>query len=348
MPLVTDYNQVKDVYQEAAELGVAMPAFCCGDRETLEAILASTKEKGDELGVEDLPILPTWTVRYPAWSQMKMITASGDPVLGMRLMLSDLELFASEGSPYGKLRIVPNVDHAFPWLDGDILDGFVDQVAGMMFDASERPFDENIRLTAEYVEKVQGRVVVEGAVDELYESGGEQIKNELTTVAQAQRFLAETGVDILVPNVGSEHRSTTQEVEYSSDRAREISAAVGKILCMHGSSSLCLASAAHLPDDGFVKINIYTTLAVSGGQAVARHVLNNLGNIFTEAQLKELVAKGVIGEVAGSPDFGDNELPIGPKLAAVANSLRRDAWFGAVTERCKEYLDLFRYQRYAW
>jgi len=347
MPLVTDYNQVKDAYQEAAELGVAMPAFCCEDRETLEAILASTKEKGDELGVEDLPILPTWTVRYPAWSQMKLITASGDPVLGMRLMLSDLELFASEESPYGKLRIMPNVDHAFPWLDGDILDGFVDQVAGMMFDASERPFDENVRLTAEYVEKVHGRVVVEGAVDEVYESGGEQIKNELTTVAQAERFLAETGVDILVPNVGSEHRSTTQEVEYSSGRAREISAAVGKILCMHGSSSLRLTSAAHLPDDGFVKINIYTTLAVSGGQAVARHVLNNLGNIFTEAHLQELVAKGVIGELAGSPDFGDNELPISPKLAVVTNPSRRDAWSAAVSSRCKEYLDLFRYQRYA-
>ncbi len=347
MPLVTDYNQVKDVYQQAAELGVALPAFCCEDRETLEAILASTKEKGDELGVEDLPILPTWTVRYPPWSQMKVTTVSGDPVLGMRLMLSDLELFASEESPYGKLRIVPNVDHAFPWLDSDILDEFVDQVAGMMFDASERPFDENIRLTAEYVEKVHGRVVVEGAADELYESGSERIKNEPTTVAQAKKFLTETGVDLLVPNVGTEHRATVQELEYRSDRAREISAAVGNILCLHGSSSLRPSAAASLPDDGFVKINIYTTLAISGGQAVARHVLDNLGNIFTEAHLEELVAKGVIGEVAGSPDFGDNELPIKPKIAAVTNSLRRDAWFGAVSERCKEYLDLFRYQRYA-
>jgi len=242
---------------------------------------------------------------------------------------------------------VPNVDHAFPWLDGDILDSFVDRVAGMMFDASERPFEENIRLTAEYVEKVHGRVVVEGAVDELYESGGEQTKNELTTVAEAQKFLAETGVDIIVPNVGSEHRATTQEVEYRSDRAREISAAVGNILCLHGSSSLRMSSVAHLPDDGFVKVNIYTTLAVSGGQALARHVLNNLGNIFTEAQLTELVAQGVIGEVAASPEYGDNELPIKPKLAAVTNPSRRDAWFAAVRSRCKEYLDLFRYQRYA-
>ncbi len=347
MPLVTDYQQVKDIYKEAAELGVALPAFCCEDRATLEAILASAKEKGEELGVEDLPILPTFTVRYPPWSQMKLITACGDPVLGIRLMLSDLELFASEDSPYGKLRIAPNVDHAFPWLDGDILDGFVDRVAGIMFDASERPFEENIKLTAEYVEKVHGRVVVEGAVDELYEADGMQTKNELTTVAQAQRFLTETGVDILVPNVGSEHRATSQEIEYRSDRAREISAAVGKILCLHGSSSLRMSSAAHLPDDGFVKVNIYTTLAVSGGQAVARHVLNNLGNIFTEAQLKELVDEGVIGEIAASPEFGDNEAPIKPKLAAVTNPSRRDAWFVAVKNRCKEYLDLFHYQRYA-
>ena len=347
MPLVTDYQQVKDVYQEAAELGVAMPAFCCEDRETLEAILASAKEKGEELGVEDLPVLPTWTIRYPPRGQMKLITACGDPVLGMRLMLSDLELFATEESPYSKLRILPNADHAFPWLDGDILNGFIDQLAVVMFDASERPFEENISLTAEYVDRMQGRVAVEGAVDELYESGGEQIKNEPTTVAQAQRFLAETGVDILVPNVGTEHRATAQEIEYRSDRAREISAAVGKILCLHGSSSLRPASAANLPDDGFVKVNIYTTLAVSGGQAVARHVLNNLGNIFTEAHLEELVAKGVIGEVAGLADFGDNELPIKPKLAVVANPSRRDAWFAAVRDRCKEYLDLFRYQRYA-
>ena len=35
MPLITDYNQVKEVYQQAQELGVALPAFCAEDRETL-------------------------------------------------------------------------------------------------------------------------------------------------------------------------------------------------------------------------------------------------------------------------------------------------------------------------
>jgi len=41
MPLITDYHQVKDIYREAAGLGVALPVFCAEDRETLEAILAS-------------------------------------------------------------------------------------------------------------------------------------------------------------------------------------------------------------------------------------------------------------------------------------------------------------------
>ena len=53
MPLVTDYHQVKEVYQEATELGVALPVFCAEDRETLEAILASALEMGKAIGVED-------------------------------------------------------------------------------------------------------------------------------------------------------------------------------------------------------------------------------------------------------------------------------------------------------
>lgn len=65
MPLVTDYNQVKEVYQEAHELGVALPAFCAEDRETLEAILASAYEFGEKIGVDNLPVIPAWTNRYP-------------------------------------------------------------------------------------------------------------------------------------------------------------------------------------------------------------------------------------------------------------------------------------------
>ena len=342
MPLVTDYRAVKDVYREAAERHVAMPVFCCEDRETLEAVLAAAAALGEELGVEDLPIIPAWTGRYPARPQILLLTACGDPILGTHLMLSDLEAFMGETSPYRKLRVLPHLDHAFPWMDGDMLDNFTDRFASVMCDASERPFEENVRITAEYVEKVRGRVVVEGAVDEIYEHDGAE-KNVPTTPERAEFYLRETGVDILVPNVGTEHRAAGMQARYRPEDARKISAAVGKILCIHGASSVPPADLPGLPDDGFIKVNIFTTLAVSAGQAVARQVLDNVGNIFTQAQLEELVGAGVLGAAVLDEGYGDTRAPISPKLLGAATGVRRDAWFASVKGRCVDFLRTFNY-----
>lgn len=347
MPLVTDYQAVWDTYHEAAEMGIGLPCFCAEDRETLEAILAAALRMAREIGVADLPIIPGWTCRYPPRGQMKLLTACGNVLLGMEMVFSDLEALVGENSPYRALRVMPHLDHAFPWLDGDVLERFPDRFASVMCDASERPIEENIRLTAEYVDRVRGRVVVEGAVDELFQSGSDAQKNEPTTVAQAQRFLRDTGVDIIVPNVGTEHRATAAGVEYLGDRAREISAAVGRILCLHGTSSVKAENLARLPSDGIVKINIYTTLAVHGGQALARTVLDNLGNMFSEDTLKTLVSQGVLGASAARPGYAATRPPIGPKLKHVANPMRRDAWFAAVRDRCCEFLRIFGYSKYA-
>jgi fructose/tagatose bisphosphate aldolase len=341
LPLVTDYTQVKEIYQEAAELGVGLPVYCAEDRETLEAILAAAREMGERIGREDVPIIPAWTARYPGRGQMTLLTACGDPILGTRLMMSDLAAMTSGTSPYRKLRVLPHLDHAFPWLDGDIMDMFTDAFASIMCDASEKPFDENVRRTAAFADRVRGRVVVEGAVDEIFESGGVG-KNEPTTVEQARRFLSATGVDIIVPNVGTEHRATADQVQYRSDRAREISAAVGRILCLHGTSSVKPGDLPGLADDGFVKINIYTTLAVRGGQAVARQVLETIGDMFGAVQIRELVADRVLGDRVLS-----RKPSAKPKLAMVANPPRRDAWFAAVRDRCLDFLQVFHYERYA-
>lgn len=347
MPLIREYAHVKEIYQEAGELGVGLPVFCAEDRETLEAILASVLEFGRTIGVADLPIIPAWTSRYPARGQMTLLTHCGDPVLGTRLMFADLETFMGPDSPYRHLRVMPHLDHAFPWLDGDILHDFADAFASVMCDSSEKPLAENIQLTAAYVDKVRGRVVVEGAVDEIIESGDGAVKNEPTTVEQAEAFLGATGVDVIVPNLGTEHRATADEVDYRSDRAREISACVGKILCLHGTSSVKPADLPKLPQDGIVKINIYTTLAVHGGQALTREVLAQIGNTFTETQLRELVAAGVLGARVLEPDYGKTRMPRKPKLDCVTNPPRRDAWFGAVRQRCQEFYEVFNYGRFA-
>jgi len=342
MPLVTDYNAVRDIYGEAAQLKIGLPVFCAEDRETLEAILAAGLETAEAIGVPDLPVLPAWTCRYPSRGQMKLLTACGEPVLGNKLMFSDLEAFMGETSPYRRLRVLPHLDHGFPWLDGDILDGFADRFASVMCDASEKPFEENIRLTAEYVARMKGRVVIEGAVDEIFESGGDGQKDEPTTPEQARRFVDETGVDIIVPNVGTEHRATADQVVYQSKRAREISDAVGRILCIHGTSSVKPDDLPQLPRDGFVKINVYTTLAVLGGQALARNVLEHLRDIFDEQQLQVFVEQGVLGDAV----LCGSGTPANPKLAFTANPPRRDAWSAAVRARCQEFFDTFGYAKF--
>ena len=133
-----------------------------------------------------------------------------------------------------------------------------------MFDASALPFDENIRRTAEYVARYNDLVTIEGAVDEIVSAGG-QPQNSLCTVDRAERFVRETGVDLIVPNVGTEHRATYEEAKYHGDLARAISQSVGKILCLHGTSSLGTEDVARLNGDGIVKVNIWTRLALVGG-----------------------------------------------------------------------------------
>lgn len=347
MPLITNYNDVLAIYRDAAERKIGLPVFCAEDRETLEAILASALEYGKRIGVDDLPIIPAWTSRYPPRSQMALVSACGNPRLGHRLFFADLDVFSGPDSPYRQLRIMPHLDHAFPWLDADVLIEWADKFASVMCDASEKPLDENIRVTAEYVRKVRGKVVVEGAVDEVPDNTrpASGIGRNCTMPEQARRFLEETGVDLIVPNVGTEHRATGTVARYNAEAAKAISGAVGNILCLHGTSSVPHEILALLPAHGFVKINIYTTLAIHGGQALAQNVLSNLAHIFDKDQLQSLVARGVLGQAV--LDKGAHAAAIGPRLCNVANPPRRDAWFGAVRDRCMDFLDVLGYGKFA-
>jgi len=262
------------------------------------------------------------------------------------LMFSDLKVFTGEDSPYKDLLVMPHLDHSNPWENMDILLGFADQFASVMCDASEKPLEENIRLTAAYVEKVKGRVIVEGAVDEISSTEG-GAREKMTTVEEAKDFISKTGVDIIVPNLGTEHRSTTASAHYDSVRAKEISEAVGKIICLHGSSSVKKEDLSKLPDDGVIKINLYTALAYAGGKAVVNHVLDDIGNVLNENELADLVDRGILGQAVLKEDFGKTIKPIGPKLDHFTNPLRSDAWYYTFKEKCKDYMRVFNYHKFA-
>lgn len=345
---MNDYNEVCEVYEQARECNVCLPCFCAEDPETIEALLLAICELGREIGVSDLPVIIAWTSRYPGRGQMEYMTDCGDVALGTRIMFSLLREFTSPDSPYGKVRVLPHLDHAFPWLDHDALYNHIDDFASVMFDASEKPYAENIAMTAEYVSEVKGRLVVEGAADEVFESGGTEMKNELTTVEQAREFKCATGVDLVVPNLGTEHRATEGKVEYARAQAVRLREAIGSVMVLHGTSSLQMEDLGTLAEDGIMKVNVFTALAKAGGQAVSHQMFNDVGNIFSESNLQELVTAGVLGERYTYPDYREKfcEGKISPKLTQLCGPPRRHAWIQAVKKTAGIYLDALNYRNY--
>jgi fructose/tagatose bisphosphate aldolase len=212
-----------------------------------------------------------------------------------------------------------------------------------MFDASALAFEDNMAQTAHYVERFGKRVIVEGAVDEIFESGTGEQKNQITTVPQAKRYVEKTGVDLIVPNLGTEHRASARELRYHTDDARTISAAVGKILVLHGTSSLSPQDFKHLKDDGIMKVNIWTAIEKAGAQGAVRKALDELGNTFPEADLRELQRRGILGPACFEPNYVQKTCGgrLWPKLDHFAEAVRRDAWIEgaqAVVEGCLEDL----------
>ena len=103
----------------------------------------------------------------------------------------------------------------------------------------------------------------------------------------------------------------------------------------------------NLGADGIIKVNIYTVLAVLGGQAVADFVLQNLGNMFDREQLQNMYQQGIIGKRFLGTDYTKNTCngQLQPKLNIVAETSRRDVWVATVKEQIKYYFDVFGYAK---
>ncbi len=157
----------------------------------------------------------------------------------------------------------------------------------VMIDASMLPFEENVEITRRVVEtahavgvSVEGELGTIGANDSYGESGAAEIL--YTDPAEAVRFIKETGVDSLAVAIGTSHGLYPAEKspELKLDLLKELKAATGIPLVLHGGSSN--------PDDeigksvklGVNKINISSDIKVSYHQRM-REVLG------TDVKLRE-------------------------------------------------------------
>jgi fructose/tagatose bisphosphate aldolase len=144
-----------------------------------------------------------------------------------------------------------------------------------MFDAQKYDFDDNLACTRDYVATYGKQVLVEGIIEELNVAGQHQAVRRDAYVENAARYVAETGVDFLVADLGTEQQSHgVGGVRYLKERAQELTSRLGNArLVLHGTSCLTHEEMQHVPTDGVIRVNIWTRIVREAGQAAANHLL---------------------------------------------------------------------------
>lgn len=293
MGLVLSREKVLRIYGMAAGNGWVLPAFNTENQTTCEAILSGVWEYGQRIGISHLPIIIAVTNNYPHRPQSHYYTRTGNWELGLRLFLDDLKQLTAPGSPFADLQVMIHLDHIQWDADEKLLDWDMSQFSSIMFDASGLPFDLNIQKTAEFVKLNRDRIVIEGACDEIKQNSSET--GELTSPKMAERFYTETGVDILVANLGTEHRASAATRKYFATQARAISKRIGPRLCLHGTSSISDKQLARLFEDGIRKVNIWTSLERESTPVLFQEMVKNASKVLGQEKVKQLIDSKILG-----------------------------------------------------
>lgn len=301
MPIVTGRKQVLDIYHEAERNKWVLPCFCSENLTTTEAILAATKEYGDERGSVDLPIIVAITNQYDHRTQSAYYTHTRRWDIGLKLFLEDLKILSDKGTPYEYLRVMVHLDHTQFDDDAELLSWDMRAFSSIMFDASKVPFENNIKLTRQFVKEHGEQIVIEGACDEIVDATG-NAKSDLTTAERAQEYFAGTGVDLIVANLGTEHRASATNLQYYGDHAKEIKEKIGTRIVLHGASSVPEGQIASLIEDGVCKVNLWTALERDSSPVLFKSLVENASKVAGKKTVEELRKMGLLGTYCSSAE----------------------------------------------
>lgn len=135
--------------------------------------------------------------------------------------------------------------------------------SSVMFDGSLMPFEDNVKFTKEVTDfALPMDVSVEGELGTIggKEEGDADLEASYTKVSEAEEFVRRTNVSTLAIGVGTAHGVYKGTPHINVERIKEIHAAIGTPLVLHGASGLsdevlkdCIAA-------GITKINFATEL----------------------------------------------------------------------------------------
>jgi len=268
--IITERKEVVKVIDRIKSQKVCLPIFCTASHWNTEAILLAAKNIGEKYNIRNVPVALAMTYNYEYMPQAQRITYDKNPRLGFLSIMNHLRVLANDkNSSYYDIQVLPHLDHAHPVKDQWALTEGTDYLASVMFDAQTYRLEENIKLTKEYVRNYKKKLMIEGIMDELNVSEAHMKKSPaLDNYAErAADYVKETGIDFLVADLGTEQQARdVGKSKYLKKRARDIHQLVSdKILVLHGTSCLSNEEIGSLPEDGILRVNMWTRIARDSG-----------------------------------------------------------------------------------
>ncbi len=269
--IITGRKNAEGVTERIKASKTSLPIFCTGSHWNTEAILLAAKNIGEKYNIRNIPVAIAMTFNYEYMPQAQRITYTNNARLGFLSNIRHLQLLANDpNSPYFGVSVLPHLDHADPVRDKWALTEGTEFLASVMFDAQKYPLKENMELTSEYVKKYGDKVLVEGIMDELSvfqaheKHSGDSADNY---PERAFEYVKNTKVDYLVADLGTEQQSqSVGKSIYLKDRARNIQKLFAdRILVLHGTSCLSDEEIGLLPNDGILRVNMWTRIARDSG-----------------------------------------------------------------------------------
>ncbi|MEW5933664.1 MAG: class II fructose-bisphosphate aldolase [Bacillota bacterium] len=269
VPLVT----LREVLVPAAEQGYAVGAFNANNLEYVQAIVtAATAERA--------PVI---------------VQASQGAIRHAGLAhITEMVRVAAREAP---IPVVLHLDHG---RDLELVRQCIEiGFTSVMFDGSDLPLEENIRLTARVVEWARAvGVSVEGELGRVPRVGvtAEEVRALMTDPDEAARFARETGVDAMAVAVGSVHQMTQQRAVLDVPRVAAIRRATGLPLVLHGSSGVAEDSLREAIRAGICKVNFATSLNVAFRRGLAEAMAEDPAGVDPRpylARAREEVATAV-------------------------------------------------------
>ena len=135
--------------------------------------------------------------------------------------------------------------------------------SSVMFDGSLMPFEDNVKFTKEVTDfALPMDVTVEGELGTIggKEEGDTDLEASYTKVSEAEEFVRRTNVSTLAIGVGTAHGVYKGTPHINVERIKEIHAAIGTPLVLHGASGLSDEVLKDFIAAGITKINFATEL----------------------------------------------------------------------------------------